>query len=247
MDIAGGRIYYGGWRRGKGRRQLIDAKNMNIKKYIVITSAVLMLAGSGAFAQEAVTVMVKPNLPMVLEIGPGGRALLRGTVSVAGANSLTVKSWGGDWVVNVGTSTKLAPRTDIAQFQVGDFVGVHGIASQSASWTIDATLVRNWTERKEARQEMKDNKKEVKDLIKSVAPRNWEGVASNVNLEAKTLTLTVDGTAYAVVLASGAKIVNEKFAVIDFSLLKNGDKIRVHGPLADTTITAVVVRDVSVR
>lgn len=207
----------------------------------------MLSMGAAVLAQDTVSTTQAPvvaKMPQqVVEIGPAGRTLLRGTVGAVGTNSLTVKSWGGDWVINISSDTKLTPRADLAQFAVGDFVGVQGVASQSAAWTIDAKLVRNWTDKKEIR----DDKKEVRDLIKSVSAKNWQGIASNVDVTAKILTLTIDGQAYSIVLASGAKVVDVKFMAMDFNLIKNGDTVRVYGPAVDTTITALVVRDISVH
>ncbi len=139
---------------------------MNTKKYIILTTATALLMGGAMMVSAentATTTVVKPEKPMVVEIGPGGRTLLRGTVTVVGTNSLTVKSWGGDWTINISASTKLAPKTDVSQFQVGDFVGVQGLASTTALWTIDATLVRNRTLRQEVKEERKENKEERKE------------------------------------------------------------------------------------
>lgn len=85
----------------------------------------------------------------VLQVGPKGETLMRGTVKVVGTSSLTVTSWGGDWVVNVSADTKLGPQTTgISQFTVGEFVGVHGETSQTAAWNIEADTVRSWTAKK---------------------------------------------------------------------------------------------------
>lgn len=144
----------------------------------------MLSAGFTAFAIDeapATTAQVMPvatvvgvEKKMVLEIGPAGRALLRGTVSSVGTNSLIVKSWGGDWIINVSSSTALAPRAaDMTQFAVGDFVGVNGVASTAAAWTIDATLVKNWTQRKEIRteaKEVKEKKMELKEEKKNAGP-----------------------------------------------------------------------------
>lgn|SRR3989344_21230 len=225
-----------------------------MKKYIAITGITTLLV-TGAMivlAQESsvpatananAAVSAATPQPMVVQIGPGGRTLLRGTVSVVGTNSLTVKSWGGDWVINISATTKLMPGSDMSQFAVGDFVGAQGITSASALWTVDATLVRNWTVRKT----IQEDRKEVRELIKSITARNWQGIASNVNIDAKTLTLTIEGTAYSVVLAPGAKVVNVNFTAMDFSMINNGDIVRAYGPATDTTITASVLRDVSVK
>ncbi len=145
---------------------------MNIKKYIIGAAVLATVAGAAAslvLAQDmagqansstALTATAHAR-PMVVEIGPGGKTLLRGTVSAVASNSLTVKSWGGNWVVNIITTTRLAPDsvTSTSHFQVGDFVGVQGVVNQNADWTIDATLVRSWTEKKATATQNRDNEK----------------------------------------------------------------------------------------
>lgn len=219
---------------------------MNIKKYIVggLGAAAMLSVGVMALAVETTTMPVRSHMPeQVVQIGPNGRTLLRGTVTAVETTSLTVKSWGGDWIINVLPSTKLMPGVDMSQFKVGDFVGVQGITSATAAWTVDASLVRDWT----ARVTIQEDRKEVKDLIRAAMPKNWQGIASNLNVATKTFTLTINGTAYNVVLTADAKIVNEKYAAIDFSAITSGDTVRVYGPATDTTITASVVRDTSIK
>lgn len=188
----------------------------------------------------------KPSERMILQAGPEGRALLRGTIDSVSSGSLTVKSWGGDWTVNVGEATVLpaAAGNDLTRFKTGDFVGVQGTVSQSAGWTIDATLVRDWTERQAVNQERKQNIQSVRQTIKSETPRNYQGTASNVN--GSSFTLTVDGAADAVNIASGAKVVNRNWLTLSPSGIRNGDTVRVWGINASGTITAEVVRDVSI-
>ena len=227
---------------------------MFTKKYMVaLALGVVLVAGATSLVLAEDTASVKANItvnalvsypqPMIVNIGPRGNVLLRGTVSAVGSNTLTVKSWGGDWVVNISSATKLAPGSDMSQFKVGDFVGLHGVVNQNAAWTIDATLVRNWTVRKAVT--------EIRKEIKTIAAKNWQGVVSNVNTDAKSFTLTidgkgVDGVSYAVTITSDAKVVNQNCTSISFGDIKNGDKIRVWGPAVDTTITASVVRNISI-
>ena len=113
---------------------------------ILIGGASLVIAQNDTSIQPSTTVVSdsRPQ-PMIVNIGPGGKTLLRGEIKTVGSSSLTVKSWGGDWIINISSSTQLMPKTDISQFAVGDFIGVQGMVNQSASLTIDATLVRNWT------------------------------------------------------------------------------------------------------
>ncbi len=236
---------------------------MNTKNYIIagiVAGAVLLGASSFVFAElivkavDPTTMMPIENVQkMVLQIGPNGNVLLRGTVSAVGTNSLTVKSWGGDWVVNVASSTQLMPNTGMTQFKVGEFVGVEGSVNTGSAWTINAKLVRNWTAKKvehednvKARQERHNNEQEVKNVIKNESPKNWQGTASNINVDAKTFTLTVDGSAYTVQLVSDATTVNQGFLSVGFANVKAGDTVRVWGPISGTTISAYVLRDISI-
>src|SRR3989338_4234786 len=217
---------------------------MQTNKYILALGLATAIVG-GAMAMTSVSAVEKPlvqKVPnMVLEVGPSGRTLIRGTVTAVGTDSLTVKSWGGLWVVNVSSTTKLAPRVDMAQFAVGDFVGAQGVMSTAADWTINATLVRNWT----IRQTINDNKKEIKTMIKSVTARNWQGVVvGDVNADG-SFKLQVGGTTYDIKLATGAKVVDKNYFTLASGSIKAGDTVRVYGPAQDTTITASVVRDVS--
>ncbi len=217
---------------------------MNTKKYIAIASVTTMLL-SGAMMVSAESnstgnvMPAKSDKKMVLQISQEGKVLLRGTVSAVGTTSLTVKSWGGDWVVNTSLTTKFAPGTTMSQVKVGDFVGVQGMVLTGPAWTIDASLVRNWTEKRM----VKENKEEVKDIMRAQNPKNWDGTASNVS--SNSFTLTVDGTVYTVNLAANAKIVNKGFMSALFSDVKNGDRVRVYGPAVNSVITAFVVRDMS--
>ena len=235
------------------------------KKYIIASVVTILLSSTMVvFAEDSNKQLIKPvhveemkATQMVVQIGPEGRTLLRGTIETIGSGSLTVKSWGGNWIVNISSSTKLMPTTDMSKFKTGDFVGVQGMATTSGTWVIDASLIRDWTAEKvmaeakrqeqEAKKQAQLNEKKVKELMKSVQPRNWEGVASSVNVDAKTLSLTVEGVVYTINLATNAKIVNERFVAINFSAIKDGDKVRVYGPSSNNVITAVVVRDVSVK
>lgn len=130
---------------------------MNTKKYLIVaglSAALLAGAASLAFAAKPLTHMNKgvgsdmhPNMmaqKMVVQIGPNGNALLRGTIKTV-TPTLMVTSWGGDWAVNVSSDTKLMPEGGLSTFKVGDFVGVQGVAGTGA-WTIDAKLVRDWTQ-----------------------------------------------------------------------------------------------------
>ena len=226
---------------------------MNTKKYLIGAGLTVTILGGVVSLALAEDMMMKKTSeasshpkPMVVQIGPNGNALLRGNIKTVGTDFLTVTSWGGDWMVNVSSSDAriiIIPKVDIAQFKAGDFVGVQGSVNKNASFTIDATIVRNWTERKE----MQAAKQEIKQMIKAQNTRNWQGTASNVNVSARSLTLTINGTAYTVNIAVDAKIVNKKYLTIPLSDIKDGHTVRVWGPSSDTTITASLVRDVSIE
>jgi hypothetical protein len=182
----------------------------------------------------------------VLLIGPEGRVLMRGTIASVGNGSLTVNSWGGVWTVNVGSGTKILPAAagnDLTKFQTGDFVGIQGTVSRSANWTIDATLVRDWTYRHVVQQERQENIKSANTLRKSGTPRNYVGTASNVT--DNSFTLTADGVSYTVNVVSGAKVVDRNWLNMTLSSIKNGDNVRVWGVNTNGNIAASIVRDVS--
>lgn len=217
---------------------------------VLASSAVLVFAqtipSSTTPTTPAPSTASQPKQSVVLQVGPEGRALLRGTISAVNSGSLVVKSWGGDWTVAVSASTKILPQAagnDLTKFKVGDFVGVQGTVNQTQAWTIDAKLVRDWTLRQEVRAEQKQNLQAVRQIMKNERPRNYQGTVSN--LSGNTFTLTVEGTAYAVSVASNAKILNRTFLTASLADFKDGDTVRAWGPRTDTTITAGVVRNIS--
>ncbi len=241
---------------------------MDTKKYLFGAGvAAIILSGvfSLAFAEmtgQTTTVRTDSYInsqTMIVQIGPKGKTLIRGTIKkidiTIGAlpSVLTVTSWGGDWVINISSFTQLMPGSDMAQFKVGDFVGVQGIANQNASWTVDAKIVRDWTAKKMQqdnnemmRKERHNNEQEIKEVISKESPRNWQGIASNINASGNSFTLTVDGVAYTVNLVTDAKIVNQSFLTASFANVKDKDTVRVWGPVSGTTISAYVLRDVSI-
>ncbi|MDE2020812.1 MAG: hypothetical protein KGJ13_10795 [Patescibacteria group bacterium] len=226
------------------------------KKIVAVVSAAAFTAVAAitAFAQTAtvaptaVSVPASQSQPMILQVGAAGKVLLRGTVASVSAGSLTVTSWGGAWTVNVGSGAEVLPvaaGNDLAQFKVGDYVGVQGTVSRSAIWTVDATLVRDWTYRQAVNQERQQNVQSIHATIKNGTPRNYVGVASNISGSSLTLT-EADGTSYTVDVALGAEVVNRNYITLPFSGIRNNDNVRVWGVNASGTITAQIVRDVSI-
>ncbi len=220
------------------------------KNVLAVLGIAGLLASSGvAFARTTGAPTAAATQPMVLNVNRDGRVLLRGMVDAVSSGSVTVKGWGGVWTVNVGSSAKVLPQgAALTSFRTGDFVGVEGTVDQNAAWTVDATLVRDWTARRALNQEVKTNVQAVRQEMRAGTPRNVEGALSNLDTAGQAFTLTTgDGTAYSVTLASGAKVLAGNWTTLDFGKVNNGDTVRVWGPVASSTITASVFRDVSVE
>ena len=229
-----------------------------MKKIALTFSALGLLSIAGiAFAQttsttdtgtvqSTVTASPQPH-PMILEVGSAGRVLMRGTIVSVSSSALTVNSWGGTWTVNVGSGTRVLPlsaNNDLTQFKNGDFVGVEGTVSQTANFTVDATLVRDWTYRTAVTQEQKQNIQSARS-IRSGSPRDYIGTASNLNGTSFTLT-TANGTSYTVNVASGTEVVNRNWLTLSLSSINSGDHVRVYGVNASGTVAAQIVRDVTI-
>ncbi len=229
---------------------------MNKKILAGITAIITVFALFAGFMANAqtststtstTTAMPPVSQKFVLQIGPKGETLLRGTIDSVASGVLTVKSWGGVWTINVPSSSEVLPVAagkDLTQFKVGDFVGISGIASQSAGWTIDAKVVRDWNYRQEVNQERKQNLNEAHQTIKNGTPRNFVGTAGDVSTSSLTLTES-NGTAYTINVASNAEIVNRNWVKIQLSGINSGDTVRVWGVNASGTVSAQIVRDVT--
>ena len=116
---------------------------MNKKQFLIISVLSLIILGSISTLALA---FYQP--PMVVQINPNGGITLRGDITAINTNSITVKSWGGSWLVNILPTTNLMPIKDLSQFKVGDFIGVQGTVNQNSPWTIDAVIFRDWTYKK---------------------------------------------------------------------------------------------------
>ena len=217
----------------------------------------ILSTASMAFAQATSTVAnaptttvapMKPTQLPVLNVGAAGKVLLRGTIKAVTSSSITVTSWGGDWTVNVSASAQVMPQgVALSSFQVGDFVGVQGTVNQSSSWTVDASLVRDWTARAALSQEIKTNVQAAHATM-SGAAHVTEGTLSGLDATTQTFTLTTPaGTAYTVTLSSGAEIIGKNWATIKLAQANSGDMVRVFGTVSGTVITGSVFRDVTVK
>jgi hypothetical protein len=212
----------------------------------IATFATILVASAQITTSTGAVLPVKAERP-ILEVDPEGKVLMRGTIVSVGSKSLTVNSWGGTWTVNVSPTTKVLPEAtgnDLTNLKQGDFVGIQGTVSQSSQLTIDAVLIRDWTYHQTLNQERQQNIKSANALKKSMAPKNYVGTASNVS--DNSFTLTINGVANTVNVAPGAKIVNRNWITIKLSDIKDGDNVRVWGTNDNGTITASIVRDVSI-
>jgi hypothetical protein len=226
-------------------------------KEVAMTAAILAAGSVLAFtalagAQTTGTAAATQNT--VVSINKDGKALVRGTIDALANGTITVKSWGGDWTVNVAADTQVLPvetGNDIAKFQVGDYVGAQGMINQGAQWTMDATLVRDWTYKATVSAEQKQNRQSASQTIKANTPKNYVGTASDVSAAGDgTFTLTVPGATstatFAINVLSGAEVVNRNWLVISMENIANGDNVRVWGVNTNGTIAAQIVRDTTI-
>ncbi len=107
--------------------------------------------------------------PIILEVGPKGKALIRGKIesisTTTGSTTgvLKLKSWGGSWTVNVYSDTEVAGNNrTLNGWKVGDYVGARGQIDPDKTLTIDATVVRNWSNAGEVRIQKIEDKTEKK-------------------------------------------------------------------------------------
>jgi hypothetical protein len=207
------------------------------------TTSTTAVAPATTAAPVATTASEQP----IIQVGAAGKVLFRGTIASISSTTLTVNSWGGTWTIDVASGASILPAAangSISQFSTGDFVGVQGTVSQSANWTINATLVRDWTYRAAVVQQQQQNI-QAAQVTKQSAPRDYIGTASAVNASSFTLAAK-NGTSYTVSVPSGAEIVNAKWITIPLTSVNSGDNVRVYGVNTSGTIIARIVRDVTI-
>jgi hypothetical protein len=223
-------------------------------KTLSVLIAGLVLAASVSLAQEtspsattSVPVVKPQRVPMIIQIGPAGNALIRGTVTNVGTDSLTVKSWGGNWTVKIERDTKFLPRgLTLDQIKAGDLVGLNGKVNSEETLTVHATLIRDWTEKKITKEEVKETKKEVKQILKETKAKIHVLTVETIDKINNTLTAKLNGQTITVKLANGAKLIDRNFKTITFDKIEANDKIRVYGVLSENTLEASVIRDISI-
>ncbi len=153
----------------------------------------------------------KSEMGQMVNINPAGRTNLRGTLDSVGSNSLTVKSWGGNWTVNLVSTTKLVRRfggsSSLSEFQKGDVVEVQGRAETNAVWTINA--------------------EGVKDFSIQMKGANFSGTISNLSGGSFSLATKERGTVQVTFKADARVMVNGKAGVA--ADLANGMQAMVSG------------------
>src|SRR5438094_410119 len=85
-------------------------------------AAAAMLLTTAAFAEDNSGKNNNAANPgMSVNINPSGKASLRGIMDSVGTSSISVKSWGGLWTINIGSNTKLVRRfggaSNLSEFQ----------------------------------------------------------------------------------------------------------------------------------
>lgn len=84
--------------------------------------------------------------PMVVDIDNSGNALVRGVVQSVTADTITVQSWGGTWIIRTGAnSVVFSQSSDLTGIGAGDFVGAQGTVAPGETAVLNATIVRDWT------------------------------------------------------------------------------------------------------
>ncbi len=208
-----------------------------MKRYRALSLAMAALfvagfAGTAVHAQQIQQVNTVPPAIMQLQIDQSGNTILRGTVKSVATNTLTVTSWGGDWTVNVAsTTTQVIPvgpngAGDLSAIKIGDQVSAMGMI-QSQSLSINATVVRDWSTSQQ-----------------QTARQLFIGTASNVSGSSFTLTGN-NNIAYTVMTDSNTTVWNTRRSSLNFSRIQSGDRVRVLGVLSGNVIVPSIVRDIS--
>ena len=226
---------------------MTKVKTLSVLIVGLVLAASVSLAQTASPSATSSAPMVKPERPvMVVQIGPAGNALIRGTVTNVGTDSLTVKSWGGDWTVKIDSNTKFLPRgLTLDQIKAGDLVGLNGKVNSEENLTVHATLIRDWAERKLIREEIKQNIKEVKEIKKGTTPRTHILTVGSIDQTNNTITATINGQTITVKI-NNAKLIDRNWKTITLDKIQPNDTIRVYGILSGNTLGASVIRDISI-
>jgi hypothetical protein len=212
---------------------------------ILATSVSLAQETSSSTTSSASTTNPHP-MPLVVQIGPAGNALIRGTVTNVGTDSLSVKSWGGGWTIKIDSNTKFLPQgLTLDQIKAGDLVGLNGKVNSEEILTVHATLIRDWTEKKIIKEEVKQNIKEVREIKKETTPRINTLTVGSIDQTNNSITATMNGQTITVKI-NNAKLIDRNWRSITLDKIQTNDTIRVYGILSGNTLDASVIRDISV-
>lgn len=196
--------------------------------------------------------------PMIVQAGGSGNILIRGTVKSVGSNMVSISSWGGTWSIRTNSeSVVLAGASaggDVSSINLGDFVGASGTVASDQSYTIDASLLRDWTTNPSVGVSTgtggigtsSPNQLPGASLTPTTSVRAlYIGTVSNIETDSFTLTDN-SGNSYTVNTDAGTTLWDMNGNTISFSDISSGDRIRLNGTLQGKVIFATVVRDTSI-
>ncbi len=219
-----------------------------------LAGVALLSLGTVAMADTLPSTGTTGAPKMMVNIGPNGVTSLSGSVVSVGTNTLTVKSWGGNWYINTGSGTTVLPSGttvgDVSGIKVGDAVSVKGTTRTTASWTIDAKSINDGVNKPKTGIGEKKNGSEKPANVgekgktsnhQVVIGKNYVGTASNIT--ASSLTLTSNGTVYTVNISSSTNVQDKTRHTLALNAVQANDNLRVYGVLTGTTIAAQVVHD----
>lgn len=199
--------------------------------------SLLMLAPFSAFAsngqekaRHSVSIRPQVDVSQSVNVSPKGEVTVRGTVTTVGTSNLVLKSWGGDWTVTVGATTKLNSRANgsiaLADIKVGDVVMVHGSMKAGAGLSVEARQIKD--------QFIPDRAVAARGTIASIG--------------ANTLTVKSNETTWTVNTTASTKFTSKFEVSTTLAVMKVGDEVMVKGVMATgatNTINASEVKDMS--
>ncbi len=179
---------------------------------------------------DSVAIRPQVDVRQTVQINPNGDVTLKGAVGSVGSTSLVVKSWGGDWTVNVASGAKLNSRANaviaLTDIKAGDVVMVHGVMKAGAGLSIDARQVKD--------QFIPDRSVAVRGTIASIG--------------ANTLTVKSGDATWTVNTTSATKFTSKFDIATTLAAMKVGDDVTVKGAVvagSTTTVNATDVKDAS--
>lgn len=218
---------------------------------IVSIGSLAFVLSYSAHAQTSATTVTPA--PEVVQVNADGSALIRGTVASTGAGSITINSWGGAWTIRTSNgNANVVPAgsggaSDMSALSVGDFVGAEGTVATDQPWTMDATVVRDWTTNPIVSVNTAPSGPlpplTTPPLIKNPS-MTVSGVVSNANNGTFTLT-NANGNAYTVSTGSNAFMLNSNGDSLNSGDIQNGDAVTVTGVNTGGSVAAVTLSDMS--